>query len=571
MRIYHLCIKNFRGIKELDWTIQGLVNCLIGPGDSTKSTILDAIEYVLSPRWQIPFIDTDFYLGQVDAPIEIVVTIGQILDQLMDMGKFGNHLRGWCSENELLHDEPEDGDKIVISIALRVDDSLEPSWYVVTDRNPDGVRISSRNRELLGMTRLGPYLDRHLSWSRGSALSRLTGEVENVPAILAEAGRKARESVTSAALDTLEDAANRAQKAALEFGVKPMSGYRPALDAHMSVGSSATLTLHDGNIPTRLAGLASRRLLSLAIQHSSVETGAIVLVDEVEQGLEPHRLRHVIRTLRPPDPDDNISHQVFMTTHSNISIVELNVNELCVVRSDNGITKVHHVSSSLQGTMRNAPEALLGRKIIVCEGKTEYGICRAMDEAWAEEPNGTPWAFLGVVPIVPASGGGSQSPKIASELTKLGCTVSFLCDSDVELTPNEEELQNNGVEVIQWDDDFSIEERICHDIPFPVLEAIVNLAVECSDSQNRQSILDSIGSRLGIQDQLTGEVTTWLDRGFKEGQIREAIGNSAKSNSWFKRPDRGRKLGELIYPHLTTIPDTDIAIKLEKLKVWAYA
>ena len=54
MRIRHISIKNFRGIKELDWKVTGDFVCLIGPGDSTKSTILDAIECALYPRWNFP-------------------------------------------------------------------------------------------------------------------------------------------------------------------------------------------------------------------------------------------------------------------------------------------------------------------------------------------------------------------------------------------------------------------------------------------------------------------------------------------------------------------------------------
>ncbi|MBR4341287.1 MAG: AAA family ATPase [Lachnospiraceae bacterium] len=49
MRLKHVSIKNFRGIKQADLTFpdeQRLV-CLIGPGDSTKSTILTAIHYAL--------------------------------------------------------------------------------------------------------------------------------------------------------------------------------------------------------------------------------------------------------------------------------------------------------------------------------------------------------------------------------------------------------------------------------------------------------------------------------------------------------------------------------------------
>jgi predicted ATP-dependent endonuclease of OLD family len=44
MQIRNLQVKNFRGIKEFNWTIDSPVICLIGPGDSTKTTILDAIE-----------------------------------------------------------------------------------------------------------------------------------------------------------------------------------------------------------------------------------------------------------------------------------------------------------------------------------------------------------------------------------------------------------------------------------------------------------------------------------------------------------------------------------------------
>ena len=43
MRIRHLAIRRFRGIRELDWSVRGQMICLIGQGDSTKSTILNAL------------------------------------------------------------------------------------------------------------------------------------------------------------------------------------------------------------------------------------------------------------------------------------------------------------------------------------------------------------------------------------------------------------------------------------------------------------------------------------------------------------------------------------------------
>ena len=61
MKIKHIAIKNFRGIKKLDWKVTGDFICLIGTGDSTKSTILDAIECALTPKWNYVFEDTDFF------------------------------------------------------------------------------------------------------------------------------------------------------------------------------------------------------------------------------------------------------------------------------------------------------------------------------------------------------------------------------------------------------------------------------------------------------------------------------------------------------------------------------
>jgi predicted ATP-dependent endonuclease of OLD family len=43
MRVVFVEIRNFRGIREFNWAPGAAINCLIGPGDSTKTTILNAI------------------------------------------------------------------------------------------------------------------------------------------------------------------------------------------------------------------------------------------------------------------------------------------------------------------------------------------------------------------------------------------------------------------------------------------------------------------------------------------------------------------------------------------------
>ena len=54
-RIRKIEIQNFRGHQELCWLPSVEINCLIGPGDSSKSSIRDAIDYCVGARRNIQF------------------------------------------------------------------------------------------------------------------------------------------------------------------------------------------------------------------------------------------------------------------------------------------------------------------------------------------------------------------------------------------------------------------------------------------------------------------------------------------------------------------------------------
>ena len=418
MKIRHLSIKYFRGIKELNWNVIGSTICLVGPGDSTKSTILDAIELALSSRWNLTFNDSDFFGCNIQNPIEIIVTVGEFPDRLHDDQKFGLHLRGWNKVKGLI-DEPTDGFEEVISIKLIIDSSLEPSWFIVTDRNNDGVRISSKDREALGVARLGGYVDRHLSWSRGSALSKLTDDVENISSILADASRKAKESVSQSQLDVLKAASLRAQQSAIQFGVKPHKDFIPALDIGSIAIGASFLSLHDGDIPVRLAGQGSKRLLAIALEKYGLKSGAILLIDEIEQALEGFRVRNLLRLLKIQETEKG---QVILTTHSNVVVTEMALLDMFVVRNIDGITTVTEVPTMLKKSVSKTPDALLARKVVVCEGLTELGVCQALNHYWSNTM-GMPMEYQGVVPVVPIQGGGDDAPKVAFAISELGLSL----------------------------------------------------------------------------------------------------------------------------------------------------
>src|SRR5262249_24780952 len=159
-----------------------------------------------------------------------------------------------------------------------VDASLEPRWEVVTDRHPEGAVIHVREREKLSAVRLGNAVDRHLSWSRGSFIARLTDDEHAHAAMLADAGRSARGAVDPSRLRQVADAGARAALLAEPFGVRPSAQFKPALDPGLTTPGSGGLALHDGPIPMRLAGLGTRRLLTLAVQREIASGGGVILV-----------------------------------------------------------------------------------------------------------------------------------------------------------------------------------------------------------------------------------------------------------------------------------------------------
>lgn len=578
MRIRRVSVRNYRGIRQMDWNIEESITCLIGPGDSTKSTILDAIELALSPRWNVTFDDSDFHNADTSQDIEITVTVGDLPDALITEQKFGLHKRGWKADTGLM-DEPEDNCDEVLSVQLRVDSSLEPEWKIINDRDTEGRTISSRDREKLGVVRIGTYVNQHFAWTRTSTLARLTDNQDDAAAMVTNANREARRAADLSNIDAFKTIIERASDNVSKLGVKPAATYAAKIDPRMMNSGLGTITIHDGDVPLRLAGLGSKRLFAFGLQLMHFDNGAILLVDELEHALEPFRIRNLLRKLQDfVTSEESSITQVIVTSHSPTTLVELAAQNLAVVRSDGGITSVPHVSAELQSTVRKVPEALLARKVIVCEGKTEYGICLALDAHCAQEDL-TPFSCEGVALI---EGGGRESPKRALALKRLGYETCLFIDSDrlADLEPELGQFREIGGTVICWDGECASERRIVSDLPLDSLNAFLELGAECLSSakdleviEAQRIIIDQIASNLATTtNNRTLDIASWLDQNVNEGQLRSAIGDSAKSNknSWFKRIDLAERLGQFVIARIPTMEETNTSRKLMSLKDWVY-
>ena len=73
-----ITIDNFRGIRSLTWFPSVGLNCLIGPGDSGKSTLLEAIDFCIGARRSLQIVDSDFFGLVIENPIRIAVTLGHV-------------------------------------------------------------------------------------------------------------------------------------------------------------------------------------------------------------------------------------------------------------------------------------------------------------------------------------------------------------------------------------------------------------------------------------------------------------------------------------------------------------
>ena len=75
MKIRHIKINNFRGIRALNWMPSEGITCLIGSSDSCKSTILDAIDYTLGARKQAECRDLVTEMDHLDGAANVAEDI----------------------------------------------------------------------------------------------------------------------------------------------------------------------------------------------------------------------------------------------------------------------------------------------------------------------------------------------------------------------------------------------------------------------------------------------------------------------------------------------------------------
>lgn len=560
MKICHLSVKNFRGIKELDWFIERDINCLVGSGDSTKSTILAAIYYAFLPTWNPIFRDSDFFNQDTDQQIEIIATIRDFPPAIHS--KYSQYLRG-LRNNEIV-DEPEDTDVPVLSLRLAIDSNLEATWTVFTEREFSIPQtISAADRRALGVFRLGGVYDGDFSWTKGSALSRLSDQENTVRLAI----RSLRSVDTFDSTSELQRVASEVETVVASMGVSPSSQFRPAIDSMALEDNRGVISVQDGEVPLRMKGKGTKRLIAMGMQKKLTNKSGVLTIDEIESGLEPYRLRHLIREIQDSIQKHQTS-QVFATTHSDVAVVEFDVAEIARVSCDSAgkvsITNLPN-DSKTQKLIRSHPEAVLSKKMIVCEGRTEYGFCLGLERYWCAH-NHDFFTLFGTAPTEVR--GVDEAAKQGEELKKIGYEIALFIDGDVQPGIGVDELRRRGLTVHQWSSGQCTETIVFTNIDADNFRNLIKMAFEL---QSSEKILSDLSK--SMNDQQSTNTPPASEQEFMamtvNEDLRSWVGKAAKDGAWYKTWDGGIALGYYVARSLPNIQNTPLHNTVTQLLNWA--
>ena len=557
-RIHQLKINHFRGIEHFEQCFDDTnLIILIGRGDSGKSTILKAISLVLSPAWNNTFADTDFYNLDTTKPIEIEVSLRCVPDKLLSDAKYGLYKR-LLVNGEIIDEisksgeEPFAQEEDILTIKLVVDDTLQPKWYV--DREQD-IEISHRDRALLDMFMIADYADNHFSYNKLSPLYALLKKGLDAPNTiekkLVAVVRQAYQSIASnVSFQEFEKVATEIKQEALNLGIE-FDDLKTSLEYKGNAYTESNITLYDGqNRPLGMYGKGSKRLLSMAIQLALAKTGGIVLIDEIEQGLEPDRIRTIINKLSQVAPG-----QVIITTHSRDVVVESKSETIYLMSKE--ANSLYQFESELQGLLRSQPEAFFARRVILCEGATEYGIIRALDHYLQREGKlGLSARSIAVVD----SKGGDNFYRYAIWLTSKGFDViTFNDDDNKSILSSKEEAISAGVRMAICDAGNALEQQLFNDASWSIIIELVYLAKDILSEEAIVSCLDGIQS--------ISDLNSLIDE--RQLDIRQKLGTQSKKKGWYKNVTDGESLGELLFSNMENIEkDRTLYQELKMLLDW---
>ena len=544
--IKQLQIKGFRGIENLKWNPYAGMNIILGGGDCGKSTILEALGLLFSSSGSRSLTESDFWKKKSEDGFSIEATIYVSNGFEFSSGTKIYWPWEWDGGNSILPaaeaDEVPDAQNPVFKVAVSATGDYEISWEII---QPDGSRehFPVGLRRKIGIVELtsDDRGDRDLRLVYGSALDRLISDSSlrsKIGHAISQIPLKGSLSVD--ALQSLAKLDGSLQKehlpSGLDLGVTSSQG--------ISIGSLIGLLAEKGDVSLPLTswGAGTRRMAALQISAAKDSDTRITMIDEIERGLEPYRLRHLVSSLINSDS------QSFVTTHSPIAISCSEGAQLWYLDAAGNFGALNR--DKIVTHQRRDPETFLSRVSVIVEGETEVGFISAILET-----------LLGGNPLdagvkVSLGQGDDQLLGLLESLSQSGIMFTGFADNDGKSPERWTKLKTAmGARLFQWPDGCT-EKNILSLLPDDYLECL------CKDQDGDWDgyRLRSIATRLEINGKSFGEIQQAVKEKGKKLRdiiIEAATGDSSGVNdksekkswkkhaqSWFKKADGsgGREL-----------------------------
>jgi putative ATP-dependent endonuclease of the OLD family len=554
--IRSLTVERFRGLERLEWRPPGRLNCLIGPGDAGKSTILSAIELVLDPRPSPSTSEYDYFHRRVEEGFQITAVLGDLDDDSISAMRTPP-LHGWL-DSALRPLPDEDGAEPVLVARVSGSSDLELSHVLLTPGDAGDVpfTVADRRRLLLSRVASGARASNEFRLGRGTLLDR---HASGTPLRAALRTAVANASAGLALPQEAEDALTRLRALFAEAGLPD--------DLHLSIitpqGWSllALVGLLEGDtsaeaVPLALAGAGTRQLALFRLAAALMEGSPIVLLDEPELGLEPYRQRRLVAEVRTAIGDHG---QAFLTTHSPAILEALSVGEAS--RLPSGADPVALDGDHIGRLQRQVPDCLLSTLPVLGEGDTEAGFLRPLLNYFAEQDRMPDIDALGIR-LAPRHG----QPQVlneADQLLQAGIASGLFVDNEADHGGRRATLAGHPRCALgTWDGVRNIEEAVAAWLPWEQLPRVLELAAELR-LRPVPSLLQQVGERMGAPGTATlDELRAQHD----ETRVRTALSQAMSDGSWFKTVDGGEALGRLLL-ELGLPPEIDRDVRAFWLRV----
>ena len=508
-----LRIERFRGIEKLEWRPASGLNVIVGPGDSCKSTILEAIGALLSPAPNMHVSEFDYFRREIDKGFEIEAALAVGNAKILTSDRFPlPPLRGW-REGQLTDLPDEGGAEAVIVCRLTGTRDLEAVYEVIGGDEETRVPFSRALRQRIGLMRLGiaDRSDRDLRLVQGGALDRYMD------------GQQLRQSILQAILNTpIHDRLGEKPKEALRriddlFGRRGLP--HPVRLGHIgtpgvSLAASVGLMIGETDesaLPLPAWGTGTRRLATLELASIPADSASLAVVDEPESGLEPYRQRAFIGDLNQAG-----RRQAFIATHSPAILSESAALGAVISRINVAapppsegmlqapedqpasalVTRAHELAA-LEGTeiewlLKSHSEAVLARLPVVCEGITEKGfVTRLLISKF-----GDGFRVRGISCV--DGGGHDRALAICKALIKAGFRTAALADDEGRRDGSWEEIGKKAA-LLRWENGNALEHAVICALPDRVLPLVVSWPEEFGGKEARHC-LPELRQALGAED-----------------------------------------------------------------------